>query len=82
MNIDVESAAIIGTLLGGIGKAVKEIPSIPNHYIPFILAGIGAIGYCLAHGWTGQNSLFGVFIAFGTVGAHQTIVKGKELAGK
>jgi hypothetical protein len=63
---------VIGVLNAG-GAAVKAIPWISNHYIPFILAALGSVMYSGIEGWTGLNAVIGVGLAWGAVGLHQTV---------
>jgi hypothetical protein len=72
----------VGVILNTLGSLIKAIPWIQNHYIPFILAGAGAVAYPAVEGLSGINILLGVAVAIGAVGAHQTLVQGAELKPK
>jgi hypothetical protein len=63
--------ALITGFLNALGASIKAIPSLENHWIPFILAGAGGIGHGVLAGWTGQNILIGVVAAMTAVGGHQ-----------
>lgn len=77
--------AVAGLLIGilnALGAAMKAVPWIANHYIPFLLGFAGGIAYPAIEGWTALNAAIGVACAWGSTGLHQWIQQGASVVRK
>jgi hypothetical protein len=82
IEINPANFALLTALLNGLGTALKAIPSVGNHWIPFILATAGGVGNGVLGGWTGPNVMVGVVSAFSAVAVHQMVAQSKNIASQ
>ncbi len=79
INLNLAVAALVVGILNALGAALKAIPWVANHYIPFFLAVAGAIAYPAIEGWSGLNVILGIGLALGAVGVHQVFQQGANI---
>lgn len=65
--------AMLTILLNGVGKALKEIPGIPNGIIPLALSACGGVTHGFLAGFNAESVIAGVVAGMSAVGLHQTV---------
>ncbi len=79
IQLNIAVAALVLSVLNALGAALKAVPWVANHYIPFILAVSGAVAYPAIEGWNTLNVMLGIGLALGAVGVHQVFQQGASI---
>jgi len=69
----VEEALIVIPVLWVIGKLLKDIPSIQNWLIPWVLLVVGVLATMGIMGFTIESAIQGVLVAGASVFGHQLL---------
>lgn len=73
INYIVEEALIVIPVLWVIGKLLKDIPSIQNWLIPWVLLVVGVLATMGIMGFTIESAIQGVLVAGASVFGHQLL---------
>lgn len=76
IQINLAVAGLVIGLLSSLGAALKRVPWVANHYIPFLLGIAGGVLYPAIEGWTALNGAIGFACAWGQTGLHQWVKQG------
>lgn len=60
-----------------VGRAIREIPQVPNWVIPFALPAVGALACCAMEGFNGPNVIKGTLAGGNAVWMNQALRQGK-----